>query len=77
TIHTPGSFFEGTPAQANPVEGADAVGAGDSVAATFLVGGVLRKPWQQVADLANKVGAFVASQPGATPNLPEELIDQM
>ncbi len=76
-IHTPGGFFEGAPAQANPVEGADAVGAGDSVAATFLVGAVLRKPWQQVVDLANKVGAYVASQPGATPTLPDELIKQM
>jgi fructokinase len=79
TIHTPApeGVFEGTPAQANPVEGADAVGAGDSVAATCLVGAVLRKPWQQIADLANKVGAYVASQPGATPALPDDLISQL
>lgn len=83
TIHTPGSpgsdhgVYVGQPAIANPVEGADAVGAGDSVAATCLVGAVLRKPWQDVADLANKVGAYVASQCGATPKLPDELIDQI
>lgn len=79
TIHTPAEngVFEGTPAKTNPVEGADAVGAGDSVAATCLVGAVLRKPWQQIADLANKVGAFVASQPGATPTLPDELVSQL
>jgi sugar/nucleoside kinase (ribokinase family) len=38
---------------------------------------VLRKPWQQIADLANKVGAYVASQPGATPALPDDLISQL
>ena len=77
TIHTPSHFYEGIPAIANPVEGADAVGAGDSVAATCLAGAVLRKPWQDVADLANKVGAYVASQCGATPKLPDELIDMI
>lgn len=79
TIHTPADngVYEGAPAFASVMAGADAVGAGDSVAATCLVGAVLRKPWQQVADLANKVGAFVASQPGATPTLPDELISQM
>ncbi len=75
-IHTSGNVYEGSPAVANPVEGADAVGAGDSVAATCLVGAVLRKPWDKVANLANQVGAYVASQPGATPTLPDELISQ-
>lgn len=79
TIHTSAEngVYEGVPATTSPVEGADAVGAGDSVAAACLVGAVLRKPWQKVADLANKVGAFVASQPGATPTLPDELIGQL
>ena len=76
-VHTLGSFYQGKPASVNPVKGADAVGAGDSVAATCLVGAVLRKPWDQVVDVANQVGAYVASQCGATPPIPDELINAL
>jgi fructokinase len=57
------------PAMAN----ADAVGAGDACTAGILVGWLRGLPPAEVADLANHVGAFVASQPGATPALPEEV----
>jgi fructokinase len=53
---------------------ADAVGAGDACAAGILVGCVLGLPPAQTAELANRLGAFVASQPGATPTLPVEII---
>lgn len=53
---------------------ADAVGAGDACAAGILVGWSLGLPPTQIAELANHLGAFVASQPGATPELPPEVI---
>ena len=65
---------EGEPAPYNPSQGADPVGAGDACSAAVLVGKALRLPNQQVATLANHVGAYVAGKPGATPTLPEELL---
>lgn len=53
---------------------ADAVGAGDACSAGILTGWLLRLPPERTAELANHLGAFVASQPGATPDLPRELI---
>jgi fructokinase len=58
------------PAAAN----ADAVGAGDACSAGILVGWSLGFPPARTAELANHLGAFVASQPGATPALPPEII---
>ena len=58
------------PAAAN----ADAVGAGDACAAGILVGWSLGLPPARTAELANHLGAFVASRPGATPVLPPEII---
>lgn len=50
-----------------PVQVTDTVGSGDAFAATLVHG--LSKGWplSQVADLANRVGALVASRPGAVP----------
>lgn len=73
-LYTPSGRSEGEPAEADPVQGADPVGAGDSVSATVLVGKVLRLPDERVATIANRVGAFVAGQPGATPELPEDIL---
>ena len=49
------------------VEVADAVGAGDAFAAAFLHGLDSGWPLRRVADFANRVGALVASRPGALP----------
>ena len=54
---------------------ADAVGAGDACSAGILTGWLLRLPPTRTAELANHLGAYVASQPGATPQLPPEIID--
>ena len=62
------------PASYDPAGDADPVGAGDSVSAAVLVGKALRLPDQKVATLANRVGAYVAARPGATPDLPDEII---
>jgi fructokinase len=52
----------------------DSVGAGDAFSAALVMGLLRGEPLQQIADNANKVGAFVASQPGAFCKLPTELI---
>lgn len=75
-IMTPASIIEGIPVECNRAPGADDVGAGDSCSAAVLIGLVRRWPLQKTADLANKVGAFVASQPGATPKIPDSLVAQ-
>jgi fructokinase len=56
-------------------EHADAVGAGDACSAGILVGWVRQLPPEQIGALANRLGAYVASQPGATPQLPPEILD--
>jgi len=50
-----------------PIVVADTVGAGDAFAAAFVHG--LGNGWaaRQIADFANRVGALVASRPGAIP----------
>jgi len=51
-----------------PIEVADTVGAGDAFAAAFLHG--LASQWDiaEIARFANRVGALVASKPGAIPD---------
>jgi fructokinase len=55
-------------------ENADSVGAGDACSAGIITGWLLGLPPIKTAELANHLGAFVASQPGATPELPAEII---
>jgi fructokinase len=54
---------------------ADAVGAGDACSAAVLAGFALGMAPQRIAELANHMGAYVASQPGATPPLPPEIVN--
>lgn len=73
-VFTPGeiSFVE-TPR----VEVADTVGAGDSFTATFVAAILKGKPVPEAHRLAVKVSAFVCTQNGAMPVLPEELKAQL
>ena len=66
---------EGAPAAADGRPDADTVGAGDACCAGIVVGMLSKWPLQRTADLANRMGAFVASQPGGTPQLSDELLD--
>jgi fructokinase len=59
-----------SPVHFAPAANADAVGAGDACSAGILVGWLLGFAPARTAELANRLGAFVASQPGATPALP-------
>jgi fructokinase len=56
---------------------ADNVGAGDACSAGILVGLALRFSPQRTVALADHAGAFVASQPGATPPLPESILSML
>lgn len=60
--------FQGTP----KVEVADTVGAGDSFTATFVASILKGKSVKEAHELAVKVSAFVCTQHGAMPVLPEE-----
>jgi len=57
-----------------PCEVCDTVGAGDAFAAVLAVGIVRGWPADEINERANRVAAFVCSQPGATPPLPNVLI---
>ena len=73
-LHSANSVVVGQPARFAPDPDADFVGAGDACSAAILHGAVRRWPLQQTADLANRLGAFVAARKGATPELPAELL---
>jgi len=73
-LHSSNSVVVGQPAQFAPEPDADSIGAGDACSAAILHGAVRRWPLQKTADLANRLGAFVASRKGATPELPAELL---
>ena len=71
--YTAKGWMEGDPASFPLAENADSVGAGDACTAALLSARLLGRPWESTLDMANRHGAFVASQPGATPHLPDEL----
>jgi fructokinase len=53
----------------------DAVGAGDAFSAALIVSTLRGWPLQAAGELANRVGALVASRPGAMPDIKSELAD--
>lgn len=66
TVRGPVAKFERHPQ-------ADNVGAGDACSAGLLWGWLNDWSLERTVTLANRLGAFVASQPGATPAIPDEL----
>ncbi len=74
TLAGEGCIIDGMRVPGYRVQVADAVGAGDAFSAGLLHGLSEGWPPAQAADFANRVGAMVASRPGATPYwTPEEL----
>lgn len=57
-----------------PVEIADTVGAGDAFTAALALGLLAGLPLDTIAANANRVAAYVCSRHGATPSLPQELL---
>lgn len=53
---------------------ADTVGAGDSFSAAMTVGLLYGKALDKINEYANRVASFVCSQRGATPKLPDSII---
>lgn len=56
-----------------PAQVVDTVGAGDAFTAAVTVGLLRGLQLDRIQELANRVAAFVCSQPGAVPQLPEEI----
>jgi len=56
-----------------PVDVVDTVGAGDAFTAALVMGLLAGRPLDEINDRANRLAAFVCSQPGATPPLPAHL----
>jgi fructokinase len=54
-----------------PIAVSDTVGAGDAFTAALVVGYLAGRPLDKINRHANEVAAFVCSQPGGTPTLPE------
>ena len=70
-VFAPGvKSFQETP----KVEVADTVGAGDSFTGTFCASILKGKSIQEAHELAVKVSAYVCTQNGAMPQIPEEYI---
>lgn len=74
-VATPDGWVEGAPSDARQNGASDAVGAGDACGAAYLVRTLLGDSPAQAATIANAVGAFVVSQPGATPWIPAEVLE--
>ena len=70
-IHTRGNKVR---SKAPKITCVDAVGAGDAFSAALVLGLLQKLPLEKIADHANRVGAYVASQSGAMPSLPKEII---
>ncbi len=51
----------------------DTIGAGDAFTAALALGLLKKWPLAEINQRANEVAAFVCTQPGATPKLPNEL----
>lgn len=60
--------------QGFPAQIADTVGAGDSFTAAMTLGLLNSKNLDTINEYANRVASFVCSQSGATPKLPDSLI---
>jgi len=56
-----------------PVEVADTVGAGDAFTAALVAGLLFGLEPVRINEIANRLGAYAASKPGATPPAPPEL----
>ena len=58
-----------------PVQVVDTVGAGDSFTAALVLGLLQEMDLEEINSLANEVARYVCSQPGATPQMPQEFAE--
>ena len=57
-----------------PVKVVDTVGAGDAFTAALIMGLLKEDELQTISEQACKIAAYVCTQPGATPRIPEDLL---
>jgi fructokinase len=58
-----------------PVSMVDSVGAGDAFSAALAVGLLSEFPFERINECANRAAAFVCTQPGAMPEMPDTITD--
>ncbi|MEM9066780.1 MAG: PfkB family carbohydrate kinase [Planctomycetota bacterium] len=75
-VYTLDGSYEGTPSKADISSASDAVGAGDSCGAAYVVRMLRGDDEHVAASVANRVGAYVASRSGATPRLPHHILGE-
>jgi fructokinase len=68
--------FESDPVLIPAAADADGVGAGDACCAGLVYGLLNDWPPDRTLELANRMGAYVASQPGGTPRIPQSILDK-
>lgn len=73
-VHQDGSYKE---IKTTPVKVADTVGAEDAFSASFLYTYLSGYGVSKAASVANMLGSYVASKPGAVPEYSEELIKEL
>jgi fructokinase len=73
-LYTDAGRVQGAPVSYPARPDADNVGAGDACSAGLLVGMMRGWPPARTLELANHLGAYVASVPGATPRFPAALL---
>lgn len=76
-LYAKGTRYTGEPSTCQLHSEADSVGAGDACCAGLLCGMLLGWKIEETLMLANRLGAYVASQPGATPALPSDLLHRV
>jgi fructokinase len=72
-IRLPGTFDQVSPKFVDVV---DTVGAGDAFTAALVLGLLRKLPIRSVHEQASKIASFVCTQRGATPCLPQELVNE-
>ncbi len=74
-LYLPSGFHASEPACYPSAPGADAVGAGDAASAGLILGFLRHWDPEQTLYAASHLGAYVASVPGATPPLPDSILE--
>jgi fructokinase len=74
-LYTANGRLEGQFIKIDATADADSVGAGDACCAALLYGVLHDWPLARTVELANRMGAYVASQPSGTPKLSSDVLD--
>jgi fructokinase len=73
-LYTPDGRVDAAPILAQGTPGSDDVGAGDASCAGLIYGLIHGWSMDRTLELANRMGAYLASQPGGTPPLTSDIL---